>query len=94
MWTSNGGTIIDDITSQFRMQQLINESAHILSASSSCIDLIFVSQLNVMESGVHSSLHQKWHHQIIYDKLNLIILYPPSYEREICHYKYANTDLI
>ena len=32
--------------------------------------------------------------QIIYVKLNLIILYPPPYEREIWHFKYANTDLI
>ena len=62
-WYENDSTFyestkIDGITSQFGMQQLINEPTHILPASSSCIDLIFVSQPNlVMESGVYSSLH-------------------------------------
>ena len=41
-----------------------------------------------------SSLHQKCYYQIIYAKLNLKIHYPPSYDRETWHYKYANTDLI
>ena len=82
--TSYEGTKIDGITSQFGMQQLINEPTHILPASSSCVDLIFVSQPNlVMESGIHSSLHQKCYHQIIYAILNLKIHYPPPYERDI-----------
>ena len=62
--TSCKGTKIDAITSLFGIQQLINEPTHILLTSSSCVDLIFVSQPNlVMESGVHSCLHQKCHHQ-------------------------------
>ena len=47
-----------------------------------------------MESAVHSSLHEKCHHQIIYVKLNLKIHYPPPYERQIWHCNYTNTDLI
>ena len=47
-----------------------------------------------MESGVHSSLHQNCHHQIIYAKINLKVCYPPSYEREIWHYQCANVDQI
>ena len=43
-----------------------------------------------MESGVHSSLHQNCHHQIIYAKFNLKVLYSPPYEREIWHYQRAN----
>ena len=90
--TSYEGTKIDDITSQFGMQPLIIEPAHILPVSSSCFDLIFVFQPTLeMELGVHSSLHQKCHHQIIYAELNLKIHYQLPYEREICHYKYANT---
>ena len=61
------------------------------------MDLTFTSQPDlVMESGagVHSSLHQKCHHQMIYSKINLNIHYPPPYGREIWHYKYANSDLI
>ena len=55
-WYKNGGTSyestkIDCMTSQFGMQQLVNEPTHILPPSSSCIDLIFVSEPKlVMES--------------------------------------------
>ena len=59
------------------------------------IDFLFTSQPNlVMESGVHSSLHQNCHHQIIYAKINLKVFYPPPYEREIWHYQRANVDQI
>ena len=47
-----------------------------------------------MESGVHSSLHQICHHQIIHAKINLKVCYPPLYEREIWHYQRANVDQI
>ena len=77
------------------MHPLLNGPTHILPASSSCIDLIFISQPNlVMVSGVHSSLHQKCHHEIRYTKVNLKIHYPPPYEREIWQSMYANTILI
>ena len=60
---------------------------NLLPGSSSCIDLIFVSQPNlVMELRFHSSLHQKCYHQIIDAKLNLKIHYRPPYEREIWPY--------
>ena len=63
--------------------------------SSSCIDLIFTSQPNlVVESGVHPSLHPNCHHQIVFAKFNLMISYPPPYSREVWHYREANTDLI
>ena len=77
--TSYEGSKIDATTSQFGLQQLINEPTHFIADSSSCIDLIFTSQPNlVMESGVHSSLHPNCHHQITYAKFNLKIYYPPS----------------
>ena len=71
------GSKIDGITCTFRLQQIINEPAHIIGDSSSCTDLIFTSQANlVMESGVLSSLHPNCHHQITYAKFNLKIYYP------------------
>ena len=76
------------------MNQLIQEPTHILN-SSSCIDLIFTSQPNlVMESGIHSSLHSNCHHQIVFAKFSLSIFHPPPYERIIWYYERANTDLI
>ena len=57
--TSYEGSKIDATTSQFGLQQLINEPTHLTADSSSCIDSIFTSQPNlVMESGVHSPLNQ------------------------------------
>ena len=93
--TSNEGRKIEAVTSQNGLHEEINEPTHFLSNSSSCIDLIFDSQPNLLiESSVHPSLHQSYHHQIIYVKFNLDIVYPPPYEREIWHYQKANIDLI
>ena len=86
---------IDGLTSNFGLQQLIKESTHIIGNSSSCLDLRFCSQPNlVMESGVQPSLHTSCHHQIIYAKFKLKIYYPLPYEREIWHYEAANTNAI
>ena len=93
--TSFEGSTIESITSQFGLHQLINEPTHLLQSSSSCIDLIFTSQPNiVVESDVHPSLHPNCHHQIIFAKFNLKIYYPPPYLRDVWDYKEANADLI
>ena len=66
-----------------------------LENSSSCIDLIFTSQPNLsVESGTQSSLHPNCHHQIIYTKFNLEVIYPPRCAREVWHYQDSNFDLI
>ena len=50
------GNIIENVTWQFGLQQVIKESTHVLDNSSSCIDLVFTSQENlVIKSGVHPS---------------------------------------
>ena len=89
--TSLGGSAIQNITSQFGLHQLINEPTHLLQNSSSCIDLIFTSQPNII---VEPFLYLNCHHQIIFAKFDLKIYYPPPYLRDIWHYKEANTDLI
>ena len=93
--TSFEDSKIDTIVNSYGLNQLIQEPTHILNSSSSCIDLIFTSQPNlVMESGIHSSLHSNCHHQIVFAKLNLSIFYPPPYERTVWYYERANTELI
>ena len=64
--TTFEGSKIEAITSQFGLQQIINEPTHIQGKSESYIDLIFSSQVQ----------------------------YPPPYEREVWHFKIANTDHI
>ena len=93
--TSHEGTQIESLTTMHSLQQLISDPTHLLPNSSSCIDLIFTDQPNLaVNSGVHPSLHVKCHHQIIHCKFNLMIVYPPPYERLVWDYKRANTDAI
>ena len=59
---------INTITSQFGLQQLISKPTHLTVTpnSSSCIDLIFTSQSNlVIKSSAHSFLYPNCHHQIV-----------------------------
>ena len=59
-----------------------------LDNSSSCVDLIFTSQPNmVIDSAVHVSLHSNCYHQIIYAKFDLQIFYPPPCEKTVWHFK-------
>ena len=82
------GSILNDLMAQYGLTQIIHEPTHILESSVSCIDLIFTSQENlVTNSGVHSSLHPNYHHQIVFSNFNLKIYYPPSYERFIWKYE-------
>ena len=76
--------------------QLIKEPTHFQpNKLPSCIDLIFVSQPNlVVKSGVHPSLYKSCHHQIIYAEISFEVVLPPSYEREVWHYNRANSHLI
>ena len=46
--SKNDGIQIDFTTSTHGLEQLINEPTHILSNSSSCTDLIFTNQLNLV----------------------------------------------
>ena len=56
--TTPDGAHLGSITSLYGMKQLISKPTHILQQSSSCIDLIFTNQSNiVMDSGVDLSLH-------------------------------------
>ena len=78
------------------LHQINKEPTHTLDASSSCIDLFFTSEPNLLiASRVHASLNANCHHQIISAKFNLqIYYYPPPYGIDEWHYKHANTDHI
>ena len=82
LWWSNDintteGLKLSSMSSSVGFTQLINESTHIQSSSSSCIDLIFTDQPNLsVNCGVRASLHPNCHHQIVYSRFNLDIYYP------------------
>ena len=92
--TTFEGSEIEAITSQFGLQQIINDLTHIQGKSVACIDLIFSQPKLVMTSGIHSSLSQTCHRQIVFAKFNLKVHYPPPYEHEVWHFKKASTDHI
>ena len=73
--TSHEGPMIDAVANNYGLYQLIHKLMHILNLSSSCIDLIFNSQTNlVMESGVHSYLHSNCHYEVVFAKLNVCFI--------------------
>ena len=89
------GIEIDSLTSSYGLTQIISSPTHILPNSSSCIDLFFTNQPNiVINSGVYSSLHPNCHHQIIYANINFKLFFPPPYQRQIWHYSRANVEAI
>ena len=93
--SSNEGILIDSLSSYYGLFQLISEPTHILPNFSSCIDLIFTSQPNlVIQSGVYPSLHSNCHHNITFVKFDLFIEYPPSYSRLVWNYGKAETPFI
>ena len=59
--------------------------------SKSCIDLTFTDQPNlIIESGVHPSLHEQCHHQIVYGKLSVSNIALPPYTRKAWFYDKAD----
>ena len=91
--TSFEGFQIEFLAFQFTMSQIIKEPTHILDNSKSCIDLIFISQPNmIMDSGNYLSLHSNCHHEIIYAKFDLKAFYPPPYKITAWHFSWENSD--
>ena len=88
-------TWLESITSFQGLYQINNKPIHILSSLSSCIDLIFTNQPNMItDSEVHPSLRQNFNLLIILAKLFLKIFYPPPYKRLVLHYHNANVEAI
>lgn len=89
----NEGTQIDFISSLYVFSQLISEPTCNLQNSSCYIDLMFINQSNlVIKSGVQRSLQENCHH--FFSKLNLQVMYRPTYKRFVQFYKNANTSSI
>ena len=90
-----GGREINIITYATGYSQLINQPAHITKDSLSCIDLIFTSNPNsINSSGVEMSLFEKCHHDIVYSKIDFKIPIPPPSMRKVWDYKNASAESI
>ena len=75
------------------MTQLIDQPTNLESRGISCVDLIITEQPNLSVGyGIHSSLDNCCHHQIIHGKVNISIPSPPPFKRRIWDYAKANKD--
>ena len=86
------GKLLESITSDLGLAQLINEPTHLIGEYQSYINLLFTDQLNrVVEAGMHQTLHDQCHHQIINGILSLKNPAQPSYKRRLWYYDRADT---
>ena len=86
---------LDNITMTSGYNQMIDKPTHCINESSSCIDLIFSSNVNLTKNcRVEQSLYKKCHHNIICGTLDFNIPLPPPYNRELWDFKSANTECI
>ena len=85
----------ESITTCCGLYQIINELTHILPSCASCIDLISTNQPNlVINSGVHPSLHENCHHQIIFAQINLKAYYTLPNKLLVWDYEKVHIDSI
>ena len=93
--TTTEGVQLETTTTIYGLQQLIDEPTHIRKNSSSCIDLIFANQPNlIVIKRTHPSLHENCQRQITFAKATLRVEYPPPYKRHVWNYAKANVNEI
>ena len=89
------GLKIDNITTTAGYSQLINKPTHFMNGTSSCLDLIFSSNVSFIRNyEIKQSIYEKCHHNITYSTLDFNVPLPPPYYREIWDYKNADTESI
>ena len=92
---NDAGKSLEPFIADLGLQQLISEPTHFMGDSRSCIDLILTDQPNLfIDSGVHPSLHEQCHHQIIWGKLTVDNSTLPPFKRKVWSYNKADIDSI
>ena len=67
------GLEMDNITTTAGYSQLINKPTHFINGTSSCIDLIFSSNVSFIRNyGIEQSIYEKCHHNITYGTSTLL----------------------
>ena len=87
------GIALDELIESNNMTQLIDQLTNLESRGISCVDLIITDQPNLfIDYGIHSSLDNCCHHQIIHGKVNISIRSPSPFNRKIWDYAKAIKD--
>ena len=85
------GMALDALLESNDLTQLIDQPTNIEFTVVSCIDLIITDQPNLfVDYGIHSSLDNFCHYQIIHGKVNVSVSSPPPYKRQVWDYSKAN----
>ena len=93
--TNSVGEKLDSLTSSAGYSQIIDEPTHIVNNSTSCIDLIFCTNTNVISKrGVDVSIFERCHYNIIVGKTDIFVPLPPPYLREVWDYSETNAENI
>ena len=89
------GKVFEPFSTDLGLHQLISEPTHIMGNSKSCIDAIFTDQPNLfLQYGVHPSLQEQCHCQILYGELCITNPIPPPYRHRIWFYDRADAHAI
>ena len=90
---SNAGKELDFLTSTAGYTQLINKPTHLFSGESSCINLIFCNNPEIVsECGIDHLLSQTCHHNLIFAKITANVSLPLNYCRDVWDYKNVNVE--
>ena len=86
---------LDELIESNNLTQLIDQPTNFEPRGKSCVDLIITDQQNLLvDYGIHSSLDNNCHHQIIHGKVNISVPSPPPHKRQIWNYAKADKDEI
>ena len=92
---STEGMVLDGLLESNDLTQLIDQPTNIEPSGVSCVDLIITDQPSLfVDYGIHSSLDNFCHHQIIHGKVNVSVPSPPPYKRQVWDYSKANKEKI
>ena len=77
---SQEGIALNEFVESNDLAQLIDQTTNIEPRGISCVDLIITDQPNLfVDFGIHPSLDNCCHHQIIHGEVNLSVRSPPPY---------------
>ena len=89
------GMALDALLESNDLTQLIDQPTNIESTGVSCVHLTITNQPNLfVDYGIHSSLDNFCHHQIIHSKVNVSVPSPPPYRKQVWDYSKADEEEI
>ena len=92
-FTNSAGLKHGSLTSSAGYTQIIDKRTHAVNSSVSCIDLIFCTIQNVISKhGLDISVFDKFHHDIIYGKINIWTCLTPIYVHKFWEYMNKNIE--